>query len=214
MSAPFAQITQGPATATGQNPNKQALILDRLNNITESVGDGGQAQALQTALLVLTAQTALTTITTAQNLINLALNAAVLNKQNRTLLISGSLIYTTPGTTTPAASLALVLGGVTLCTITLATMSATASTNMPINFWFELTIASTGSSGTVESHGQVNANLTANTPGGAISSFNDTNTAVSSAVNLQNALALKVTIAANSAISSAQLRQATVEVTA
>ena len=159
MSAPFAQITQGPATATGQNPNKQALILDRLNNITESVGDGGQAQALQTALLVLTAQTALTTITTAQNLINLALNAAVLNKQNRTLLISGSLIYTTPGTTTPAASLALVLGGVTLCTITLATMSATASTNMPINFWFELTIASTGSSGTVESHGQVNANL-------------------------------------------------------
>lgn len=214
MAGPFAQITQGPATATGANPNKQALIFDRANNITESVGDAGQSAAHQTALLILAAQTALTTITTAQNFINLLLNAGVLNKLNRTVLISGSFIYTTPGTTAPVVTLTLKLGAVTLCTITLAALSTTASANMPVQFQFQLNVVSTGAAGTVESHGAVNANISANTPAAAASCFLDTNIAVSSAVNLQSALALTVQISSTLAVSSAQLRQAAIEVVA
>jgi len=211
MSA-FAQITQGPATATGANTNKGALIFDRQNNITESVGDSGVAAAHQTSLLVQAATAALVTITTAQNLLNFALNAAVLNKVGRTILISGVLIYTTPGTTTPALTIALKLGGTTICSITTAALSATASTNMPVQYQFELNVVSTGASGTVECHGSVNANISANTPAAASTCFLDTNTAVSSAINLLSQLNLTITVAANSAISSIQSRQLTVEV--
>lgn len=208
---PFAEITQGPATPTGKNTNKQALVFDRQNNVVESVGDAGQAAALQTALFIQTAQTALTAITTAQNLFSSTLPANALNKQNRTVGIWGSLIYTTPGTTTPTITIAVTLGGVTLCTITTAALSATASSNMPVQFWFYLTVATTGSSGTIEAHGQIDANISANTPAAAIASYNDTNTAVSSAVNLTAANALAITIAASSAVTSAQLRQLTIE---
>jgi hypothetical protein len=212
--APFAQITQGPATLTGTNTNKQALILDRQNNIVDSVGDSGVAQTLQTAIVVQGAQTALTAVTTAQNLFSKVLNAGILNQVLRAVYISGSFIYTTPGTTTPTLTIAVTLGGVTLCTITTSALSATASTNMPVNFWFDLMTITTGATGTLETHGQVNANLSANTPSAAITSFNDVNTAVSGAVNLQSALTLNVTVAASSAVSSIQLRQFTVEVTA
>lgn len=214
MSAPFAQITKGPATTTGNNTNPQALILDSASNIVESVGDNGKAQAHQTAILVLNAQTAITTVTTAQNLINQTLNRGVLNKQNRTLQISGSLVYTSPGTSTPKLTLAVALGAVSLCSIQTASLSASASTNMPVQFFFTITVATTGASGTIEAHGCVNANISANTPAAASASYLDTNTAVSSAVDLTSALALKLTAAADSAISSITLRQACVEVIA
>jgi hypothetical protein len=211
--APFAQITQAPPNPTGQNTNQQALIFDRKSNIVESVGDAALAAALQTALFIQTAQTALSAITTAQNLFNKTLALGVLNKLNRTIAVSGSLIYTTPGTTTPTMTIALVLGGVTLCTITTAALSATASTNMPVQFSFIFTVASTGSSGTIEAHGFINANISANTPAAASNTYNDTNVAVSSAVNLTSALALQIQISASLAITSAQLRQLAIEVT-
>lgn len=210
----FAQITQGPANTSGKNGNVQSLILDRQNNIVSSVGDAGTEAAHQTALTVLNAQTALTTITTAQNFFNQTLNRGALNRQNRALCLSGAGIYTSPGTTTPAITIAVTLGAVTLCSITSSAASSTASTNMPFNFTFTLSVASTGASGTLEAHGQFNINLSANTPAAAVSSFNDTNTAVSSAVDLTAAQALKVTIAANSTITSAQLRQFTLELLA
>lgn len=215
MSAPFAQITKGPSNTTGKNFSPQSLSLDSQNNILASVGDSGQEQVHQTALKILNAQTALTAITTAQNLINFALNKGVLNRLNRTLLISGSLVYTSPGTTTPTISIAIALGATVLCTITTAAISSTASTNMPIQFAFQLDVASVGAAGTLETHGQVSANITANTPAAAISTFLDTNTAVSSAVDLTSQLALTVTIASSGAgITGATLRQATVELVA
>lgn len=214
MSSPFSSITKGPSNTTGKNTSPQSLTFDSQNNIMATVGDVGSESALQTAMQVINAQTALTTITTAQTLISLALKAGVLNRLARTLTVSGSIIYTTPGTTTPAITLAIKLGSVTLCSIVLGACSSTASTNMPIQFSFELDVASVGASGTIEAHGQVNANLTANTPAAASSAFLDTNTAVSSAVDLTAAQTLTVTIAANSAVSSAQLRQATIELVA
>jgi hypothetical protein len=84
---------------------------------------------------------------------------------------------------------------------------------MPVQFSFIFTVASTGSSGTIEAHGFINANISANTPAAASNTYNDTNVAVSSAVNLTSALALQIQISASLAITSAQLRQLAIEVT-
>jgi hypothetical protein len=208
----FARITQGSGNPTAVDTNKQALILDSKNGIVETVRDDGAVMAHQTSLFVQSAQTALATITTAQNLFNQTLAKNTLNKLGRTLYISGSLIYTSPGTTAPTLTIALVLGAVTLCSITTAALSTTASTNMPVQFSFLLNVVSTGAAATIEAHGQVTANISANTPAAAAVSYLDTNTAVSSAVDLTAANALKVTIAASLTVTSAQLRQLTVEV--
>jgi hypothetical protein len=209
----ITRITQGPLTTAGTNPyDQQSVVLDVVNNIMETSGNSHVLAACQTALAVIGPQTALTTITTAQNLISKVLGAGALNKLNRTLLIEGTLIYTSPGTTTPTISIAVTLGGVTLCTITTAGVSSTLSTNMPIQFAFLLNTSAVGSAGTIESHGTVSANITANTPAAAVASYSDTNTAASSAVNLTTALTLLVTIAASSTITSAQLRLASINV--
>lgn len=207
------RISQGPYSLAGNNPyDTEALVLDVQNNILETSGNNRVLAAAHTSLAVLPAQTALVTVTVAQALMTLLLNAGVLNKLKRTVLVSGSLIYTTPGTTTPVLTIALVVGGVTICSISTAALSATASTNMPVQFAFMLTVVSTGAAGTIESHGMVTANISANTPAAAGTQFSDTNIAVSGAVNLTNAASLVVNVSANSAISSIQLRQGIVEV--
>lgn len=208
----FAQQTSGPATATGKNTNIGALIQDRTNNIAETVGVGGVAQALMSALYVLTAQTALTAITTAQNLFNQTLGAQVLNKTARKIRIKGRIIYNSTGAAVATITLAVKFGGVALVSITTAATDTAASTGMPIDFEFTLTTVTTGTSGTIEAHGKVTANISANTPAAAAVTYLDTNVAVSSAVNLNIAEALVVTIAASAAIPSAQLREMTVEV--
>jgi len=112
---PFATITKGPLNATGVNgaaaPN--GFSFDQQNNVLSTVGSAAQESALQTALTVINAQTALTAITTAQNLISKALNAGFLNRAGRTLLITVYGIFTTPAGT-PNLTFALTLGGVTL----------------------------------------------------------------------------------------------------
>jgi len=213
MSAPFSKISKGPANAAGTSTSPQSLQMDRQNTIVEAVGDAGTAVALQSSFLIYGPQTALTSITTAQNLFSQSLNAGVLNKLNRILQITGSLVYTSPGTTTPTISIAVVLGSVTLCTITTAAISSTASTNLPIQFFFTLQVTTTGTSGALEVHGNVSANITANTPAAAVAAYLDTNTAASSTLDLTAAQTLKVTIASSGAgITGATLRQALVEV--
>lgn len=210
------RISQGPLNTAGTNPldSPGALVADQQNGILAVTTNTKKLQACQVALTVLPAQTALVTVTTAQNLISLAIPAGALNVVGRTFEISGSIIYTTPGTTTPTMTLALVLGGVTLCSITTAALSATASTNMPAQFYFIATVVSVGASATIESHGYISANISANTPAAAATQYLDTNTAVSSAVNLLNAANLQVQVSASSAISSIQLRQGILEIAA
>ena len=209
----FAQITAGPASTTGNNPNKQALIFDRANNITESVGDAGIATAEQTALAVANAQSALSNVTTAQTAYTANILSGGMNKLRRMFEILGSGVYTSPGATTPTITVQIVLGGVTLCAIVGGPINTTASTNMPFNFAFTLSVVSTGTAGTIESHGYFNINTSANTPAAAIQTFNDTNTAVSSAVNLVTSpLALLVQFAASSTVTSITLRQLQINV--
>jgi hypothetical protein len=209
----FSQITVGPPAASGVNTNKQSLILDRQNGIVETVPDSGTTQAHRSILPggIIPAQTALTTITTTQTLLTLALNAGVLNKLKRTVKVMGEVIYTSAGTTQPVLTLLLKLGSVSLCSIALPAMSATARTAAPLKFEYIFEVAATGSSGTIESHGKVDADLNA-AAGSAVSSILDANTAVSSAVDLTSALTLAVTIVSTLTLTSMQLRAGRVEV--
>lgn len=208
MSGPFAKITNGPAQASGVDTNKIALIYDQQNGIVEAVPVSGTMQALQTALAVLTAQTALTNVTTAQNLMNIVLNAGVLNKKLRTLLISGTGVFSTAGT--PQITIAVVVNTVTVVSIQTPAIGA-AQANGQFTFQFTIQTATTGTGATMEAHGsiQVQGGATLAT---AVPSYNDQNTAVSSAVNLVAAGSMQVTIAATATLTSVTLRQGTVEV--
>jgi hypothetical protein len=205
----------GPLNVAGTDPfdSQLALVGDTQNGTVEVCTPATGRKMLQQALSVIPAQSALNTITTAQTLFTKTYGAGFLNVLNRTLLISGYLIYTSPGTTTPTISIALAICGTTVCTITTAGVSSTASTNMPIQFEFEVTVTTTGSSGAVEAHGNLAANISANTPSAAVADYADTNTATVS-VNLTSTQTVAATIAASSTISSAQLRLATIEVVA
>lgn len=211
MSGPFARTVLGPAAPTGLDTNKGALIADVQNGVPEIVDLNGNSHGIETMLLQLLAQTALTTITTAQNLFSQTLPAGALNKIGRMLRITGSIVFTTASANTPTIAIALKLGTVTLCTITSAAVAA-STTNGQLQFEIIVQVATAGSSGTIESHGELLAQLSA-TLGTALAAYADQNTAVSSAVNLTSSLALSATITASGGtVSSATLRQLTVEV--
>jgi hypothetical protein len=210
----FEYITTGPSNASGDNSNgPNALGLDQQNNLVSSVGTSFTEQLMSAVLAVFQEQTALTTITTAQNLLSQALKSYFLNRLNRTLRIRGRGIYTSPGTTAPVLTFAVTLGGTSLVSISAAALSITASTNMPFEFDFSLSVAATGNAAAeIEAHGSLKINISANTPAGAIAEYLDDNTAVVGSLNLGEALTLDVTIASTLTLTSAQLLFATIEV--
>ena len=212
MSA-FELITDGPVNATGvaSQAAPNGLILDQTNNVVSSVGKSAQSQALRTAIAVIPAQPVLDAITVAQALFTQELAGYFLNQRGRTLEVSGFGVFTTPAGT-PTVTIALSLGGVALCSITTAA-TAGAGANIPFQFEFTLSTASTGAAGTIESHGTLSIGITA-AAAAALAEYGDTNTAVSAAVNLTEELALEVSIAGSTTITSAQLRLATIEVVA
>jgi hypothetical protein len=202
-----AGITTDPYDSPG------ALAVDPVSGAL-GVAIPGKLQIAQTALAALVAQTPLTNITTAQNLFTKIFGAGLLNLVGRTLLVTGFGVYSSAGGSTPTITIALTLGGVTLCTITSTPINTAANTNLQFQFQFQATVVSVGASATLECHGDVAINLSANTPGSALSEFADQNTAVSSAVNLTAAATLAATIAASGTVSSATLRLASVELVA
>lgn len=205
------RILPGFINSAGTNPyDQQALIQDVTNNDLYISGASHKTHLLRKMSLSQIPQTALTAITTAQTLLSVTYNAGGLNYQNRRIRVTGTLIYSTTTANVATISIALTLGGVTLCTITTAATNTTASTNLPIQFEFELVVVTLGATATIESHGQVLANI-GTVAAAAVAAYLDTNTAVSSAVNLLAADTLTVTIAASAAVPSAQLRSGTVE---
>jgi hypothetical protein len=212
----FDQITAGPSGPSGGNLSSPGLILDRTNNVVLSVGDSRTESALQCVLVGLGPQTALTTITTAQNLINQNLGAWLLNRTGRRLRVRGNGIYTSEGTSAPVLTIALALGGTSLVSIATAAASTTLSTNMPFSFDFEVVTITPGAAAAaeLEAHGAVIANISANTPAAAAVAYVDTNYAEIANINLESVLALTVSIAASAAITSAQLRNAAIELLA
>ncbi len=207
MSGAFAKTTFGPPAPGTTDTDKGALIADVQTPAVEMVDTQGNTHGIESTLLLLQAQTALATITTAQNLFTLAFLAGALNKTNRAIRVSCTLVFTV-STGTPTVAIAIKLGTVTLATITSAALQAV--TNGQVAFEFLISVASTGSSGTLETHGEISVQLGAtNTP--AMAQYNDINTAVSSAVNLTSALTLAATIVGSTTIAAATVRQALVE---
>ena len=204
----FAKATFGPPAPGTTDTNKGALIADIQTPAVEMVDAQGNTHGVESTLLLLQAQTALTTITTAQTLMSLAFLAGALNKTNRTLRISGTVIFTTAGT--PTITLSIKLGTVTLVAI-LTPAIGNAQTNGQMAFEIIVSVATTGSSGTLETHGELNVQGGSALSAGVVQ-YLDQNTAVSSAVNLTSALTLAVTLAASTTVSSAQLRQGLIEV--
>ena len=208
------RITNGPLSSANINTyDQQAIVQDSTNNTLQISGASKKLQLLRSAPLVLNAQNALAAITVAQTLLSLAFNAGALNVTNRRIRVKGSVIYSTTIANVATISFALVLGGVTLCTITTAATNTAASANLPIQFEFELLVASLGAAATIESHGKLEANI-GTVAAAAVAVYLDTNTAVSAAVNLLTAETLSVTVAASAAIPSLQLREAVIELVA
>src|SRR5665213_1434379 len=205
------RVTQGPLSSAGTNPyDQQALVLDTQNNTLSVSGASRMLALLRSNTLTLTAQTALTAITTAQTLLSKIFPLGVLNVQNRRIHVEGNVVYNTTIANVATLAFALTLGGVTLCTITTAATNTAASTHLPVHFEFDFTVVSLGASATIESHGQVLANI-GTTAAAAVAAYLATNTAVSSAVNLLANATLAVTIAASAAVPSMTLRDAVIE---
>lgn len=199
------RITHGPVNSAGTNPfDTQALILDVDNDILEISGKAQTRHALRKAITILQEQTALTAITTAQALLAKALNAGAMNVANRTVRVRGRIIYSTTSANVATITLALVLGGVTLCSITTAATNTAASTGLPIDFDFVFSVATTGATPNIESHGSVRANI-GTVAAAAIAEYLDTNAAVVAGPSLIAQQTLQVTIAASAAVPSAQL---------
>lgn len=208
--AQFTSITLGP-TNSYQCTSQPGLYFDQQDNILASCGKGLDLNTAETALAVFTPST-VTAVTTAQTLASLALGANVQNIVGRTLKVCGFGVYTSPGTTAPTLTIQVTEGGITPVAITTAALSTTASTSLPFQFCYRITTASKGATGTLEAHGYLNANISANTAAAAVATYLDTNTAVSSAVNLTAANTLAIQVVASSALTSVSLRQASIEV--
>lgn len=205
------RIQAGPLNAQGTNPlDQQCLYQDSGNNDLYISGLSHKMKLLRKMSVSAIPQTPLTAITTAQTLLSETYNAGALNYQNRRLLVRGTLVYNTTIGNVATISLALILAGVTLCTITTPATNTAASTNLPIQFEFELNVVTLGAAATIESHGKVIANI-GTAAAGVAGVYLDTNTAVSSAVNLLTADTLSMTIAGSAAIPSATLRSYTIE---
>jgi len=207
------RISQGPPSVAGtsQFDEPGAIIIDAVSGAEYIVSNSRQLSVGQAAMLVLAAQTALVTITTAQTLLSLALAAGQLNAAKRTILVTGFVIFTTPAGT-PTITIAILLGATTLCTITTAAVAG-SQTAAQLQFQFELTVTTTGAAGSIETHGTVSAQLSA-ALGTAAPTYMDQNAAAVGSLNLPAAQTLSVTIAASTTVTSAQLRMAAVELVA
>jgi len=121
-------------------------------------------------------------------------------------------VYSTPASSTSTITVAVTLGAVTLLTITTAALGSLQATNDQFNVSAMFTTQTGGASGVFESHGKLVIGLGAgNTVADTI--YTDTNTAVSSAVDLTAAETLQVTITFSnaSASNSATQRQMVLE---
>lgn len=213
--AQFAGVFNGPSTSVTCQASP-GIYFDQQNGIVSACGTPHTLQPLETTLGVFNAQTAVTTVTTAQTMASLALNANVQNVVGRTLRVCASGVFATAGTTTPTLTFSIIEGGITPWTVTTAATSATAATANQWHFCTEITTASISTSaspsttGTLEAHGLLAANIGA-TAGTALSTYADQSAAVSSAINLFTANTLAVQVAASGTVTSVQLRQMTIQ---
>lgn len=173
----FALVTEGPFNASGNTPQAapQGFLLDKQNNLLTTVGLSGTESLPAQRLFTVGPQAAITTVTTAQNLWSQALNSYLLNRTNRTLRIKGRVFYSTTSSNTATITLALTIGTVTLCSIATTATNTAASSNLPIDFEFVVTVVySNGTTSALISYGSVSAEL-GTSVATAIAKFLDSN---------------------------------------
>jgi hypothetical protein len=204
-------VTLGPPV-----PNQifgvQGIILDKVNNVLYTFGENHQLAALHATLQALGIQPALANVTTARPLLSQVFGAGALNVAGRTIRVSGSLIYSTTASNDATITLTVGLGG-SGATITTAATNAAASTNLPINFSFTLTVAATGAAGSMVVLGSVNADI-GTTDTAAIATYLAPTAGTSGPTDFLTAETLTLTIAASAALPSVQLLNAMVELVA
>lgn len=157
----------------------------------------------------LIAQPANATITTIQVMGTCPLGAGIQNVSGKVLRVTGHLVYTS-GAQTGTMTISAIEGGVTPIAVTSGAIVTGGQTNAQAEFDYYITTAFTGTAGTLESHGKLAVQLATAANGTAMSTFNDQNTAVSSAVNLTAANNLTINITMTSSTTSATLRDAQV----
>lgn len=167
---------------------------------------------LQSSFTSLPAQTAVTSVTTAQTLGAFpALPTGFQNVVGRDLRVCGRGVFTDT-TNTPQVTISILYGGITPVSIQTAALSGTAVTNAPFDFCFTLSTASTGATGTLEAHGWMDFDDTGSTTNPKLDKYLDSNTAVSSAINLTAANTVSIQVASSASLNSMTLRYASLEV--
>lgn len=142
-----------------------------------------------------------TNTTSDQQLMELSLSAGYLNTSGQPFKFFGAGVYTTQSGQTPTLTFKVKLCTVSGCgsgtVVTLASYTSGATTasasNMPWNLSITGTTVTTGASGNLEVHG-FNGVTLGTTAGAAGATYNDTNTAASSTINLTSALFVDFTI--------------------
>jgi hypothetical protein len=119
--------------------------------------------------------------------------SAAVNTIGKTVEVRGAGAFTIGLAST--VTFTVLFGTVNIATF--ATASVVAATNLPWDFIYTITTATTGGSGTVESHGFFNIKLTAGAGLGGV--YLDDNTATSGAISLTGStvLQIQVTFSAN-----------------
>lgn len=165
---------------------------------TSSSGSGGTG----TSITSTTPVTVNTNTTSDQQLMELTMSAGYFNSSKQPFLFNGAGVYTTQTAQTPTITLKIKLCTVSGCgsgtVVTLVSIVSTATIAAVTNNNWNLSIlgytATTGATGNLEIHGPVSVDLGALTTT-ADSIFNDTNTAVSSNIDLTAALFVDFTVA-------------------
>lgn len=157
----------------------------------------------------LIAQPANATITTIQVMGTCPLAAGIQNVSGKAMRVTGHLVYTS-GAQTGTMTISVLEGGITPIAVTSGAIITGGQTNAQAEFDYYITTAFTGAAGTLESHGNLKINLATAANGSALSTFQDQNTAVSSAINLTAANSLTINITMSSSTTSATLRDAQV----
>jgi parallel beta-helix repeat protein len=156
-------------------------------------------------LVTNTTQVTATNPSVATDLMTISLPADTLNTTAKGIRIYAEGVYTTNAGQTPTFTISLKLGSVTLVPIASAATTASA-TNMPWSAEFYAVTVTTGASGTMEAHGKFTMTL-GTTATAAAAVYSDTNTAVSSAIDLTAANTLAVRCAFSSADAGNSIKQ-------
>ena len=164
------------------------------NILTQINGQAGSlVQGIKDSVTPVTA----TNPSVAADLITFALPAGFQNVVGKTLRIWASGRYVTAGGQSPTLTFTLLEGGIT--PLTWVSTATTASMTKVWNIEAFVTTLTAGATGTLLAHGLLNVELGGTAAGAvAVSSFNDTVIAASSAIDLTAANTLKLQILASS----------------